>query len=841
MQDDYDHYQVYYADKLWNLLPAIYRAEDTEVSDKKGPLRELVNRIGAQAAILRRSMDRMWEDQSIETCDDWVIPYIADLLATNLTASLDARGQRLDVAKTIYYRRRKGTVAILEEIAADITGWNARVVEFFRRMGRTRHGLDPEIGLPSATDDPAGNYTLQLVEGLVGALTGTGIGGWADLRNAYGDSKTDSAFDEFFHTADFRRGQGQVGWYNISHLGVFLWRLRSFGSDEKIDPTTPVFDPNCKQYTFDPTGREIPLFAKATRSYGDNWVSPAEWQLPTPISTALLQADLKLPSDQQHLYAAIAADGISIQLRSLGVFRKPGNFYDLVSSDQVKIFPERGRFSLTTDDKVYVTYHYGFSSTIGSGPFDRRILREKLAPLTDPASVVSGGGNALTGPNPPTGPLASLAPAGTITIGDSLTYDAVSDVGNTTAGIQQVTLRAVNKSRPLIRLPGPNLTEWAFTGTDGGKLFLEGLFVSGGDIVLGGVFDSVTLTCCTFDPGTSGETANPPTVYAKSVDGRDLIPCRLWVEAQVRQLNVDRCIMGPIRTRAGGEIEKLTVTDSIVQAIRTSSSGLFNLADLKDPTRLASKLRDARDPLSSFLRGRFTSATSKLLDRYSGSKQLTKALQRALVKELNTLLTGPSLYDANRFKLVRLRGATLQLTMQDLKEADLIHLNRLLLEEAYPLELADSTIALSSGEVDLARCTLLGPAYVHHLSASECILDDVVLVEDAQHGCVRFSAWITSSVLPRRYESVRITAKSPLFTTRIFGQPGYAQLVSSVDTAILPGPAGTTGTTIAQGAQDGSEMGAFAREKNPIKERSLRIKYDEFMPLGLTPVIIYVT
>jgi hypothetical protein len=68
----------------------------------------MVNRIGAQAAVLRRSIDRLWQDQSIETCDDWVVPYIADLLATKLVASQDARGQRLDVAKTIYYRRRKG-------------------------------------------------------------------------------------------------------------------------------------------------------------------------------------------------------------------------------------------------------------------------------------------------------------------------------------------------------------------------------------------------------------------------------------------------------------------------------------------------------------------------------------------------------------------------------------------------------------------------------------------------------------------------------------------------------------------------------------------------------------
>src|SRR5216684_2904216 len=181
MPDDRDHYEVYYADKLWNLLPAVYRAEDTDAFDQNGPLREMVNRIGAQAANVRRSIDRLWEDQSIETCDDWVIAYIGDLLATNLVASLDARGQRLDVAKTIYYRRRKGTIAILEEIAADITGWNARIVEFFRRMARTRHDFDPEVGLPSATDDFHGNAKLQLAEGLVGALTHTGIGGWADL------------------------------------------------------------------------------------------------------------------------------------------------------------------------------------------------------------------------------------------------------------------------------------------------------------------------------------------------------------------------------------------------------------------------------------------------------------------------------------------------------------------------------------------------------------------------------------------------------------------------------------------------------------------------------------
>src|SRR5277367_6530140 len=146
MADVDDGYQAYYADRIWNLIPGVYRANDSDQFDVDGPLRELVDRIAGQVAVVRRSIDRLWADQSIETSDDWVVPYIADLLDTNLVNGLDARGQRLDVAKTIHYRRRKGTVAVLEEIARDVTGWDAHVVEAFRRLSRTRHGLDPAVG-----------------------------------------------------------------------------------------------------------------------------------------------------------------------------------------------------------------------------------------------------------------------------------------------------------------------------------------------------------------------------------------------------------------------------------------------------------------------------------------------------------------------------------------------------------------------------------------------------------------------------------------------------------------------------------------------------------------------
>src|ERR1700749_3558578 len=146
MPEFVDDYDGYYANRLWQLIPGVYRAKDSDDPTITGPLQELVNRIGGQMGGGRRSSDRLWADQSIETSDDWVIPYIGDLLDTNLVNGLDARGQRLDVAKTIHYRRRKGTVPVLEKIPRDATGWDAPIVESFRRLSRTRHSLDPPVG-----------------------------------------------------------------------------------------------------------------------------------------------------------------------------------------------------------------------------------------------------------------------------------------------------------------------------------------------------------------------------------------------------------------------------------------------------------------------------------------------------------------------------------------------------------------------------------------------------------------------------------------------------------------------------------------------------------------------
>ena len=823
MPDDRDLYQAFHGAKLWALLPELYRAQDSDSFDRNGPLRELVNRIGVQAAILRRSLDRLWDDQSIETCDDWIIPYIGDLLATNLVPALPAREQRLDVAKTIYYRRRKGTLAVLEEIAANITGWDVKLVEFFRRLGRTRHLLDPPIGLPVTAGDSIDQ--LRQAEGLISPRSLSAAGGFADPRNAYGASRSRTAFDEFSHTADFRAGRGVVGWHDIPRLGVFLWRLISFGGRR----TTPVFKPDHPDcFTFDPTGRDIPLFAHTARAanrLAQNWVSPEEWQLPGPISQPLYDSDTK-PSIGHHI------PPFDLYPTSLAVYDATDT---LVPAHNLDVFAPIGRARVSASLPVSVATvesYFGFASEIGAGPYDRRVLG--AAPSATPAPITT---------LPAGVPIPMPPPVGTIRINDSLTRDRVPDA----IDFSTLTIQAGIRQRPLIRLgaplpsppspPAPSPVEWVLQGASSADLVLDGLFVSGGDIVLRGDFNSVTLNCCTLDPGSIG---TPPGLYAVSIDHRPLVPGRIWIEATIATLTVSRSITGPIRTRDKGTVETLTISDSIVQAILTHAGGPLTANAVADPSRLVTRLQDADDPVAAFVASRLSPATAALLAA-SSSVPLAQIMP-PLLADLNRLIVGASIYDTDRFAHEHLRPATSALLTQPPVATSPV-LNRMLLEDAFSIELADAALAIADGAVALRRCTVLGTTHVHRFDASECILDDFVVVDDLQQGCVRFSAVADGSAVPRLYESVTIPDGAPLFTSRDFGQPGYAQLLPEADAAILPGGTGAAPAvpSILRGAENGSEMGAFSADGNPLKERGLLLKFQEFMPTGLVPVVVYVT
>jgi len=812
-----DGYAQWYANRLWNLLPPIYRAMDAgPVTGAPGPLQELCNRIGGQAAVVRRSIDRMGENQSIETCDDWVIPYIGDLLATRLVSCLDAAAQRIDVAKTIYYRRRAGTVGVLEELAADIASRDARVVEFFRRLGRTRHQFDPPLSyrIENQISGPVGftDNSLEVMEGLFGAYSNTPAGGFADLRNAYAASNTGSAFDEYAYTADLRAGGQKLGHFNIRNLGVFLWWEQAF----PISAATPVSDASGTCFTFDPTGRDIPLFAYSQRigessSWGEHWVSPDEWMLSVPIREILWKTLLpQTAAASNELYpATFAPESLSVGLIAGGTGAP-------IPLSQLSIHPERGRFSFTSEApsasaSLAVCYNFGLLSEIGAGGYDNAILTD--VPL--PAKTVAIAGGTLGVPKL-NSVFSAVSADVTIQINDSSTYTGPTQSLNVPNGAK-VAVCAANEQRPVFRWTGAN-ESWTITGNASSSgsptvLVLEGILLQGANIILEGSFDSVYLRMMTLDPGTSGPVPlTSAAIFADAIDGVVLAPTVLLIEGSITNLYLERCITGPIRTSNGGVIEQMTATDSIIQSIPTHlvpSTGTLDNPNIFDYVSLATSLKYQANALAVTAVSASTTLHAELTS-YSAGDIPSIALQEAITAAIEAFNPAEA-------------------------------------EAAWPLALADLALGFSEGTVSLSRCTVLGPTYTHRLSASESILDNMAFVEDAQAGCVRFSAFVSGSNLHQPYRCVQIVANAPLFESRSFGQPDYCQLQSDADAWVLGSGQAANAcncgdesavTTILEGAQNGSEMGVYCLEAIPLKRRGLALKYEEYSPIGQYPVWI---
>src|SRR5207253_3598132 len=117
------------------LLPAVYRIRDEA---EGGPLAELLEVIGDGTAVLEESLRQLYDDQFVETCAPWVLPYIGDLLGiTGLPP--EPLSPRAEVAHTIAYRRRKGTASMLEQLAHDVTGLPARADESFELLAPTQY------------------------------------------------------------------------------------------------------------------------------------------------------------------------------------------------------------------------------------------------------------------------------------------------------------------------------------------------------------------------------------------------------------------------------------------------------------------------------------------------------------------------------------------------------------------------------------------------------------------------------------------------------------------------------------------------------------------------------
>lgn len=97
---------------------------------------------------------------------------------------------------------------------------------------------------------------------------------------------------------------------------------------------------------------------------------------------------------------------------------------------------------------------------------------------------------------------------------------------------------------------------------------------------------------------------------------------------------------------------------------------------INEPQRFATWITDGTDPMSVFLRSRISNPMVPLPE---------------LIKAINQILAGPSVYEKDRFNGIVLRRETAELIVQNPRGGwKLARLNKLLLEDAYPEELARS-------------------------------------------------------------------------------------------------------------------------------------------------------
>jgi hypothetical protein len=580
-----DRFESYFTEKIWEMIPSIYRHEDglaepgvradikpgVRVDVKAGVLRALVELIAGHAAILRRSHDRLWEDQFIEVCSDWVVPYIADLLGTRLVSALNLRGRRVDVAKTIYYRRRKGTLRILEELISDITGWEGKLVENFIRLARTRHSLDP---LPAP---------------LAGTFSGTMPGGWADLSKQSESELSVGPFCEFHHTPDMRRHNGVDGRYAIPKLAFFLYRLKVF----EVRNATP-FSRTAGGFTFDPSGRDVPLFMKRNRPEDwQEWYSAHEWELPAPMRCRLLDYALKSSDNIDLIPRSVSVEEAGEKvIKEKIIAANLDNWEVGAISKRLAIDPEHGRFMFTGElpANVKVTYFYGFSAEIGAGTYNRPDVEANT-----PDKEVSGGGNLISG---------NIENDGVTQINDSRTY---TDIGSKAAVLDMI-LQAENGERPYIRLDDNWILD---TGSNiNSLLILDGLWIGGNNdykISLRGNYEKVLIRHCTIDPGEQNNT---------DVNGSPIHAVPLVIDGFVEYLEIESSITGPILIGDNGLLEKLVVRDSILQStssepavdifpisglpksiFKLNKTSFINLRSARVPVKVLEKMENLKDRL----------------------------------------------------------------------------------------------------------------------------------------------------------------------------------------------------------------------------------------------------
>lgn len=374
-------------EQLYNLLPSIYRIRDKAQGE---PLRALMQALEGEARLVEEDIDALYDNWFIETCDEWTIPYIAGHVGATGPHETEKLfpSQRRQVANTIGYRRRKGLRAILEHVLADVSGWYVHCVEYDHLLASTHH-LANALKTKGRLASLRQTGTLALLNGPF-ETTAHSI----DVRNIGHQSPEDPA------------DRALQGKYRPGNLGIFVWRLRSYPM--RVVPARAIIHnrrhqpaPGC--FTFDPLGRDIPLFNQPEAV--DTLTSPVEpVHLPMPLDRFTLAQDLETYRAQQYTQSAESLfeeeDPLYNSLyygpeRALCVLLNdaplppstiisadlsqwnlpPASTWGSESRVAIDVALGRLRFLnasfLDGNAMVAVNYCYGFSADLGGGPYTR--------------------------------------------------------------------------------------------------------------------------------------------------------------------------------------------------------------------------------------------------------------------------------------------------------------------------------------------------------------------------------------------------------------------------------------------------------------------------------------
>lgn len=505
------------ADHLYNLLPVIYRLRDVE---QGRPLQALLRVITEQADVVEDDVAGLYENWFIETCDDWVTPYIGDLVGWRQvheagepgdagTARGLARNKilipRRDLANTIRSRRRKGALALLELLSNDVAGWPARAVEFFKLLGWTQ------------------NINLQHPD----------RGRTVDVREGASLDLIDGPFDELAHTVDVRRVNSHraVGRYNIPSVGLFVCRLRSYSITRAPAFCAEGIGPHL--FTFSVLGNDAPLFTRPERETDPTSVA-GEINLPVAIRRRAFEVR-KVENGVVKKQASEAYYGegksVAVWTRKERKGRQDAAELQLIPASRiipadlsdwnyrpsrgfVAVDPALGRIAFPPSqfpkNGVWVSYHYGFSDDIGGGEYDR-----PLSQPTEHKLYRVGAGEEFPNINAAlrqwTDQDSSEHPHAVIEIADSGVY--VEQINIALRERQSLQLRAANGKRPVIRLldwhtESPDALNVA--GALGSRFTLDGLLITGRSLTVEGEIAEVVIRHSTLVPGwTLGDDCEP--------------------------------------------------------------------------------------------------------------------------------------------------------------------------------------------------------------------------------------------------------------------------------------------------------------------------------------------